>query len=100
MIIRTAITFAVCVTLGRWGYAEIETNAPGLMPAVDYLLEATEIPTHDQWDKEQFSEMYETLGQVKSAFAGERKSARYERDDEDQRSMFRQVKAAAGFERF
>jgi len=54
VVMVTRIVFSLClwVVVARWGYSEMKILCPDAIPAVDYVLEHVQIPTHDKWPKE------------------------------------------------
>ncbi len=50
-------TLLFSVAVGRWMYAEIGLIMPGALPALDYVLQATSIPTHDKWPKDSMDQL-------------------------------------------
>ena len=51
-MVRLVFSMFMWVTVARWLYAEAQLTVPGVVPAIDGLLEVVQIPTHDQWSKE------------------------------------------------
>jgi hypothetical protein len=49
---KLLFTLLLSVVVARWMYAETALMFPRAVPAIDYLLEEVQIPTHDQWSKD------------------------------------------------
>lgn len=59
-MLRFVISLLFFCVIGRWLYAELELIYPRAVPAVDRLLAKVEIPTHDQWSREQIARIVQT----------------------------------------
>ncbi len=66
MILRIISTLLIYVTVGRWIYAEINLLMPGAIPTIDYVLQATSLPTHDKWPKDSMNQLVSAMSYVTS----------------------------------
>ncbi len=64
---------------------------PGALPAVDYVLQATSIPTHDKWPKDSMDQL---VTAVSSAVSGDNVDPSSRRIQE---AMLRAPKPVSGF---
>ena len=63
MLTRIVFSCFLWIIIGRWIYEEVKILAPSAIPAVDYVLENVQIPTHDKWSKEKFEKVFATLSE-------------------------------------
>jgi hypothetical protein len=49
---RMLFSFCLWVVVARWAYSEVQLVCPPLVPYINKVLTAVEIPTHDKWPKE------------------------------------------------
>ncbi len=63
-MLRIMLTLIVSASIGRWFYSEIELVAPPLVPVINSVLNATELPTHDKWSKDSFEELLQVVDGV------------------------------------
>ena len=64
--------------IGKWIYAEVQFMCPSMTPAIDRVLHALEIPTHDHWNSKQMQQAFNSLS---SAFDQNETSARTSHED-------------------
>ncbi len=76
-MLRICFSLFVSVTVARWIYSEAEIIAPSVLPAIDYVLESTQIPTHDKWSQDSLAQILNVAHGVtvaaKTAFIPEKK---------------------------
>ena len=53
----------ISVTVSRWMYSEAQLVVPQIVPLIDYVVQATDIPTHDKWSK---NSMHQILSAVEA----------------------------------
>jgi hypothetical protein len=51
-MVKLLFSLFFSVVVGRWCYAEFALMFPKAAPAIDYLLDEVQIPTHDQWSQD------------------------------------------------
>jgi hypothetical protein len=63
-MLKLIFTLVVSVSISRWIYAEVQLVAPAALPALDYVVERTEIPTHNTWSKDSFARVLAGVGKL------------------------------------
>ena len=63
-MLRILLGLFISVSVARWMYSEVELVAPPLMPVLDYVVDATTIPTHDKWSKDSLESLLKAVDTV------------------------------------
>ena len=61
---KLLFSLLVSVVFARWIYAETALMFPRAVPALDYLLDEVQIPTHDQWSKDSTDKLLSGATQI------------------------------------
>jgi hypothetical protein len=61
-MLRFLFTLLASITFGRWIYSEVKLVIPSALPTLDFLLQKTEIPTHDQWSQDSLDKIFRVVG--------------------------------------
>lgn len=63
-MLRIVFSLIVSATVARWVYQEAEIVAPLIVPAMDFVSDITEIPTHDKWPKSSMDSLFQCIDVV------------------------------------
>ena len=63
-MLRIIFSLIVSATVARWVYQEAEIVAPLVVPAMDFVSDITEIPTHDKWPQSSMDSLFQCIDVV------------------------------------
>ncbi len=56
-MMRLVLSLVLSVSVARWIYSEVKLIAPPIVPLIDFVVDATALPTHDQWSKDSVQQL-------------------------------------------